>query len=180
MKSIRLSAAALISSLALLAPASAAQYSFVQTGFTGGGTVTGIFEGTDLDSDGQIASFTGELTSFSVSFAGDSQVPDFTHSLLNVVGLVYLIGSGVLGDDPIGPYGEGLLSHGTGSGAANYAAGVGIHPNLTGGSVWIPGTNMASTTLNPVLVSEVPEPSHFALLLTGLIAVRLMRTRSGA
>ena len=158
--------------LASFTASRAATYTFTLTGFTSGGVVGGTFEGNDFDGDGQLASFTGEISSFSMTFSGDSLVPDFTHTLPDLKGLVYFIGSGILGDQATGPYGEGLFSQGSGPNAAAFAAGVGITPAL-GGSVWVLSTGVGTTTPSHPLVSEVPEPTIVYLAMVGAISLLL-------
>lgn len=82
-------------SVATAAPIS---FDFTQSGFSGGGIVTGSFLAEDLDGNGQISSFDGEVVDFSMSFAGDTGVADFSLSFADLFGLVYDIGSGLIGD----------------------------------------------------------------------------------
>lgn len=86
---------AAICSLSLLVAAGSANaidFSFSQTGFAGGGTVTGTFSGEDVDGNGYINYAPGdagfydpvtaagllELTDFMLSFSGSSVISDFT------------------------------------------------------------------------------------------------------
>jgi hypothetical protein len=96
-------------------------FTFSQTGFVNGGSVTGSFCGTDLDADGWIHEFsstsTGEITSYSMAFSGNPVVPPFTHSIVDLGitspgstnGLAYRLGTPFLGDDATIPF-EGLAS----------------------------------------------------------------------
>ena len=83
------------------APALLAQpitYDFQQSGFAEGATVTGFFVGEDLNDDGQLTSFDGEVIDFSMTFSGNSIVPAFTLGMDNLNGLVYDLDGGPLGD----------------------------------------------------------------------------------
>jgi len=92
---------ALCACLAFPAIAVAETFSFSQSGFSEGAIVTMSFTGTDDDSDGQIASFTGEVTDFTMSFSGNSIVPAFSLSFPELFGLVYDLDGGPLGDGQI-------------------------------------------------------------------------------
>lgn len=77
---------------------------FTQSGFTGLGTVTGSFAGVDLDGDGWLNSFTGEITAFSMSYSGSIYVTAFSQTIGDfasagaVGGLIYRLGSPLVGD----------------------------------------------------------------------------------
>ncbi|MEM9840874.1 MAG: hypothetical protein AAF830_17215, partial [Pseudomonadota bacterium] len=94
--------AAFAASCALaLGSAQAMTFSFSVGGFDGGGSITGTFEATDLDMDGQIVSFSGEVTAFEASLVGNSNVADTTWEFADLFGLVYdldgTIGDGITG-----------------------------------------------------------------------------------
>jgi PEP-CTERM motif len=148
-------------------------YTFNQNGFTGGGVISGRFVGLDLNHDGQISSFNGEVTEFSVEFTGDSEVDNFIHTLPNLSGLVYDIGTEYLGDGLTGSI-EGLLTNGAG---VQYASGYGP-TNNPGGVITSAGTTIeTSSTLELIEVTAVPEPSTFLLLGAGLGALAFIRRR---
>lgn len=157
-----------ISAPALMALASsaanAATYAFTQNGYSGGGVVTGSFEAVDLDSDGQISSFFGEVTGFFLSFSGDSVVGSFTHGFSDLSGLVYDLGSGKIGDGTTGST-EGMASNWNGSIGFDYASGFGPTGGL-GGRVIDLATGATSST--DQLIAVVPEPASYALLIAGL------------
>ncbi len=88
----------------LFASAAAAQqqtFTFSQGGFAEGATVSGSFSGEDLDSDGQLASFNGEISDFQMSFSGNSVVPAFSLGFAELNGLVYDLNGGPLGDGQV-------------------------------------------------------------------------------
>jgi len=146
--------------------ANATDFTFLQTGFTGGGTITGSFTASDLKGDGQISSFSGEVTAFSLSFSGDSLVQAFRHEFSNLYGLVYDLGSGSIGD---GTYliGEGIASKSSYTAQYTYDSGLGPLGSL-GGKVSDSYALSSSESPQLVAVSVVPEPLSFLMLLCGL------------
>lgn len=166
-----------VSSLLLIVPpASATQYFFSQTGFTGGGTISGSFDAIDADLDGQISSFTGEVTSFSLIFTGDSIVPAFQHSFVNLFGLVYDVGSDAIGDGATGVM-EGLASNWNGVAGFDYASGMG--PILIqGGRIIEIASGAVSSSDQLIAVTAVPEPATAMLVVTGLAILATARARS--
>lgn len=193
--------AAICAAVFAAAPASAETYFFSQKGFSGGGSLTGYFVGEDLDADREINSFfplsPGELqevTEFSLTFVGDSLVRDFTHSLSDLEGFVFRLQAGRrLGDDEFtdprfGPVrsAEGIVSNWFGTSGFDYAAGVG--PAGLGGDpygllFWQGGrvidveTGAVSLTTQAVVVSNVPEPQTYALMLAGLALLLAARPK---
>lgn len=70
--------AGVVAALATAAPAVAGLYTFSGSGFSGGGSYSGLFEATDLNKDGWIS--LGEISSpftFSGCLTGNSNVPGF-------------------------------------------------------------------------------------------------------
>jgi hypothetical protein len=75
------------------------EFEFTQDGYAEGAVVTGTFVGTDLDADGQLSSFDGELNGFAMNFSGNSLVPAFSMGIPALVfALVYDLDGGPLGD----------------------------------------------------------------------------------
>lgn len=156
------------------APAQATSYTFSQVGYAGGGVITGSFTGSDIDLDGQISSFAGEVSAFSLSFSGDSFVPAFSHGMADFTGLVYDVGSGFIGDGA-GGFTEGMASNWLGVVGYDFASGLGP-TGVFGGRVIDLATGAVSST--PELIAVVPEPGSTALFALGiavLAARRLVR-----
>jgi hypothetical protein len=146
-----------VSAIAVLTvlPASAASFNFFQGGYSEGATITGMFTGEDLNNDGLINSFSGEVTDYMMSFSGNSLVPAFSHGLPDFYGLVYVLGSdignffffdGIASNDSATFYGA--------SGGTTVYSG----PQFPGANV---GTfaGALDTTTEFVTVNTVPEPS---------------------
>lgn len=137
-------------------------YSFLQSGFANGATVTGNFTAFDLDNDNQLSSFTDEISDFSAAFSGGGGVP-----VLNFIdGLVVfdLDGSGLLGD------GLGETSPGNFDGESEGIVGFSFDFS---GAVYIagPGPFFGITCGNgetcAVVQAAIPEPASWALLIAG-------------
>lgn len=182
----------------LLAPASAGAatlqcFQFSQSGYSTNATVTGSFCGMDLNNDGWLADYssptTGEITAYAMSFSGNGVVPAFSHSLLDIAttgqnstnGLVYRIGTPLLGDDNTPPFegiGSGPLgglstlpgssfAFRTGVGATSINAAFGFVEwdlNSPSGSILVG----SDSTSNYVVVTAAPEPGTIAILGLGL------------
>ncbi len=158
--------------LLLAAPAAAAPMSFVfsQTGFTGGGTVTGSFTADDTDMDGQLTLFSAdEILAFSMSFSGGGGVPAFTLGLDDLIGFVYDNDGGPLGDDAS----EGIDVSDLSTFAWLVGAAVTTEPScgsVVGCIIYTPDseTEIVLTTSGSVTVEAVPVPGAFILFASAL------------
>jgi len=156
-------------------PASATIYFFSGGGFSEGATITGAFQATDLNMNGQISSFDGEVTNFSATFSGNSVVGgpyDFVFS--DLIGLVYNL-DGVLGDNTFGDGGfddaEGIFA---GSDQAVFGVGDGPFNNCDGVTpcAQIFNTDFVQDfSVEAFSVAVVPEPATWGLMIAGFGAV---------
>jgi hypothetical protein len=162
----------LCAGFALSLPVHALSFSFSQSGFAGGGTIAGTFTGTDLDGNGQLSSFAGEVTNFTAHFTGNVSVPMFTLSTADLIGLVFdlhsdlILGNGTTGDV------EGLAA---GNLQVFYSSGLG--PNgFSGGFVENQLTGVDSVTRSDItVVSEPPLPYLLALGIAAIVITRRLR-----
>lgn len=152
------------------APTSATTFVFSEGGFAEGASISGYFVGDDVDGDGILSSFDGEVTDFSVSFSGNSHIGAFTLGYADLIGLVYHL-DGTIGDgDFLGNDTEGMLAAN-----ANYAVDTGPGPSgyLCDGSYYCSflfdaGNDPVDASYDIVLVQAVvPEPSSWMMLTAG-------------
>lgn len=159
--------------------ASAATYHFSQSGYADGATITGSFTGVDLDHDGQINSFAGEVSAFTLTFSGNSIVPTFTHSFSDLSGLVYTVGHSTLGSDSSGGT-EGMASNWEHSTGYDFASGLGP-TGLNGGRIIDTASGATTSTDALIQITSVPEPASALMTLAGLgvLGVLARRRRQG-
>ena len=161
--------AAIIIGFMMASTAQASLYTFSQTGFEEGASISGSFEGTDLNSSGLIQQ--DELSSFSFSWSGNSLVSAFSQSLSDLNFFSYNPSRSVLGDaNP-----EIIASNWFTTTGFAYVSGVGA--GSQGGSVLdlTLGTESATTNLVQITPSAVPLPGAiwlFGSALLGLIGVK--------
>jgi hypothetical protein len=154
----------LISVVAILlwcSTASALTWSISQSGYAEGATISGSFTGADINLDDQITASDGEVTAFSISFSGNSLVPQWTLGLAELVGLVWDVGTPFLGDgsaewlEVVDPAGDG------GSFVNGLAAGLPFGGRVGFGSA-------VDRSASKITVTLVPEPSSAVLIAIGL------------
>lgn len=175
--------AAVAASVCSLAPASAAivfdatnelvqvtevspgTFDFSQGGFSDGATVTGFFVGTDLDNNGQLSSFEGEVSDFGVTFSGNSKIGAFSLGFSSLFAVVYDLNGGPLGDGVDGDV-EGIGTFNV----PEYVAGAGPF-----------GAPCDGSNICGAVVTIVPEPASWAIMLLGFSGIgwarRLARSR---
>lgn len=150
-------------------------YDFLQGGYTGGATISGMITVDDLDFDGIVGGFPGppEVVSLMGGFSGNGLVPAFSFDELDLSGFIWfpLLGP-VVGDDPTPPV-EGIALI-TFSGFG-YSSGLGPTGGF-GGIVTAPTGATDSTSLVLILTPKaVPEPSTFAIFTLSFILLVLRR-----
>ncbi len=166
------------------APAAhAASFSFLQE-YSELSTFSGVFEGEDLNGDGQINAFDGEISLFSAVFPANSFVPTLEFDLSNLFGLILdLDGSNILGDsgveglavfDPTGQYVIGV-----GTGALGFPCdGSGpcgqVSNGIFGGTVIFDETSDQLRLVNAPV--PIPLPAS-GLLLVGAMSLMAARRR---
>jgi hypothetical protein len=150
-------------------PASAATYLFSGGGFTDGATFTGSFDASDLDMNGQISSFQGEVSAFAGFFSGNSLVRPLNFDFDDLFGLVYdldgFIGDGLGGDI------EGLA---VGSDLGQFFVGPGPGSLCDGTNLCalVDGDLSSDQSVEGLSVTNaIPEPGTWALLLMGFGAL---------
>lgn len=143
-------------------------YNFIQNGYDEGAFVTGMFWGDDLNNDGQLSWFQGEVTDFMMDFSGSSLVGSFSLNFSQLFGLVYDLDGGPLGDgitidvEGIGAN-SGLYSYGTGQGATGTDGGTVFDQNS--------GLTSVSPELVQVSLKAVPIPAAVWLFGSGLLGL---------
>lgn len=155
--------------LVLLAPAAnASLYNFTQTGYEQGASISGSFEATDLNANGQLVGsiFTNfaEITAFTVSFSGNSLVSAFTHTLSDLSYLGFIPAISTIGSTST----EGIATNWFGTSGFYYVSGVGPTGEV-GGYVQNNDTGLWSHTENLINVSAVPVPGAVWLFASALV-----------
>ncbi len=158
-------------------------YEFYQGGYAGGAYVSGFFLGEDLDGNGQLAAHRGEVSGFRMLFSGFDGEMAWSLGQTDLLGLVYDLNGGPLGDGFRGR-GEGMLAWGeTGFGAGVGPLGLICALQLACGVVAQSGELLLSHELVHVQQSghyvAVAEPGPLGLILMGAVALVLARRRLG-
>lgn len=109
-------------SLVKVAPAGPGSWAYAVGGRGRGGTVLGTFSGTGIDLDGQLNSFAGEVTGFTMVLSGGTIVGGFALGFTDLFRLVYGLNGGSLGD------GTGGAIEGIGASASGLFFAIGPGP----------------------------------------------------
>lgn len=165
-----LTLAAAAMALGATVPAQAMRYSFSQTGFADGATVSGWFSGRDDDGDGVLLAI--ELSGFELHFSGNRAVEAFSQGMDNRAGFVFDIASQTL---------QHMVSNGPDdSRALEYDAfgwpGFDIPGRVSDHRSGLSSITWERLQLSPM--APVPEPQTALMLAAGLGALgRLARRR---
>lgn len=166
----QLSLAATTLAVAATTAAQAQSYTFSQTGYADGATLTGAFSGHDDDGDGVLIGI--ELSDFGFHFSGNRAIESFSHGMDNRAGFVFDIASQTL---------QHMASTGPDDTRALEYDAFGWPGFHIPGRVTDNRTGLISITWERLEVSPVgavPEPQTAAMLLAGLLVVgRLARRR---
>ncbi len=145
--------------LVAVAPGAPGTWTYSVGGWAGGGLVTGSFAGVDTNIDGQLSSFDGEVSGFTMSYSGGAIVAPVGFGFADLFGLVY--------DLDGGPLGDGLVLDVEGIGAAGGGASFVIGP----GPVGLCGTGAVCGIIDgPAAVVSQPPMLALTLLALGLLA----------
>jgi len=170
---VRIRTSAILSACAIsmlsAVPAAAARFDFDQGGWSEGAVFTGSFFGEDLNHDGQISSFDGEIWDVFADFSGNALVPATHFDASDLYGLVYDL-DGYLGDGTTGDL-EGLGFFWPSTFNVRYAVGTGPVDPCDGVNIcsFINGLTAQDTSVEGLKVTggAVPEPASWAMMLGG-------------
>lgn len=156
--------------------ASTITFNFTQKGFQSfqggaGGVITGSFTGEDKNGDGYLNILSGEISAYSVSFSGNTDIPAFTHGLGDLRYFSYAIGSPGFGHEANPNFHFSNYAYST-NGTSNY--------DSDDEQVWLGsyGSSPIYWTHESAYVTAVPEPNIYLLLLAGLLALTCLRNRN--
>lgn len=139
--------------------------------------MTGWFEGTDVNHDGQIVFWLGEVTGFSITFSGNALVPAFQLGLFDLNALNYDVGTPLIGDSSGAKlYTEGISAVQRLPVPDGYRYDTGYLPAYSGGAVISGPQGVLESTAQLLAVSSVPEPAGHWLWAAGAL---LLVCRSG-
>jgi hypothetical protein len=157
-------------------------FSFTQSGFAEGAEVTGTFAGEDIDMDGQLSSFQGEVTNLSVSFSGNSIISAFALDSSSAFwAVVYDLNNGPLGDANDGDI-EGIVIF---NGAFSYQSGAGpssvcVGTNVCGAVSQTEVGRDESLDLVAVTATAASEPATVVGIVAGFLGLGLTRRRTAS
>ena len=151
-------------------------YTFTQDGFAEGAVISGSFTGNDLDHDGLIqgASFNpgglSEITAFSVAWSGNSDIPAFSQTLIDLTFFSFDTAKSTLGQ--VSP--EGIATKWFGLTGFQYLAGLGVN-SYNASYVVNAETGVNVESFGLINVTAVPLPGTawlFGSTLLGLLRLK--------
>ncbi|MBD5780033.1 VPDSG-CTERM sorting domain-containing protein [Pelagicoccus sp. NFK12] len=155
-------------------------YDFTQGGYEEGAVVTGSFTAEDINTDGQIDGFSGEVSDFSMSFSGNSLVAAFDLLFVDLFSLVYDM-DGTIGDGATEGMAATNFFFSFDVGASPFAP---PYPLIGGiGDFFTPGASVSSelvivTAATNSGAADVPDSGPtVALLGLGVLAIATARRR---
>lgn len=158
-----LALAALGLAAALAQPAQARSYSFNQTGYADGATLSGHFAGSDLDGNGWLYAY--ELTEFELNWSGNRAVQAFSLGFDERAGLEYELGGGTLW------HMAAFSQDGAGTRFFSFDS-RGWPSYMIPGVVTDERLGLVSMSWEPLQVTAVvPEPQSLVLLLAGMALI---------
>ncbi len=151
-------------------------YTFTQSVFAEGAVISGSFSGNDLNHDGLIQGATfnpgglSEITSFSVSCSGNSDIPAFSQTLIDLTFFSYDTANSTLGQ--VSP--EGIATNWFGLAGFQYLAGLGVN-SYNASYVVNAETGVNVESFGLINVTAVPLPGTawlFGSILLGLLRLK--------
>jgi hypothetical protein len=155
-------------------------FTFTQDGFAEGGLITGAFSWNDLDNNGLIQGATfnpgglSEITSFSVSWSGNSDIPAFSQTLIDLTFFSYDTAKSTLGQVSA----EGIATNWFGLAGFQYLAGLGVN-SYNASYVVNAETGVNVESFGLINVTAVPLPGTawlFGSTLIGLLRLKRVST----
>jgi len=153
-------------------------YRFEQTGYSGGGVLSGMLTGRDLDGDGLITSRSGELDAFSLSFDAGTVGRDLdTGWVTGVFTQTQMLATIDVQRGEIFRVNQGGFAFFNDQFGVETAFGQIFDPisgdpkTLRAHAGFLDAPNEVLQTFNPLVLTAVPEPTSTAMGAVGLLAV---------
>lgn len=158
-------------------------YAFEQRGFDGGAVLSGLLTGRDLDGDGLIASRSGELDSFAVSFKAGTLGHDIDTGLVTGIftSTQMLVTIDVQRSEVFrldqGGFFFANQEFGVETGSGQVIDPSGGFRTVFAQAFYLEGSNLGLRTSERMTLTAVPEPTTSALGAVGMLAVAALARR---